>query len=121
MRKFLIRSLFLVLLLSAAESWALIKKDIITGKFVEKIWNPETLKFDTRELSEQELKELSEPKIEVKLPPTEAEKKYERILNACIVDKGVGLEGGYLLRALRATCEEIADDPSWFESFKYDK
>ena len=58
--------------------------------------------------------------IEVKLPPTEAEKKYKRILNACLTDKGVGLDRA-LIRALRATCVEIASDPSWFESFKYDK
>jgi|GEM_PF-4197954 len=120
MQKFLIRSLFLILLFSAAEGWALITTDTATGKFVEKTWNQETLQFDIRELSEQELKEQSEPKVEVKLPPTEAEKKYKRIYNACLIDKGVGLGRG-LLRALRATCDEIASDPSWFESFKYDK
>ena len=101
MQKFLVLSLFLVFLFGAA------------GAFIEENWNSETLKFDVRELLEAK----------VKLPPTEAEEKHERIFNACILDKGAGLDVANRLvsRALNTTCKEIAKEPSWLDSLKYEK
>ena len=51
----------------------------------------------------------------------EAKKKYDRIYNACLLDKssGVDLEISSIKTALKKTCESIAEDPSWLESLRY--
>ena len=45
--------------------------------------------------------------------------KYDRIYNACLLDKGVNVSNGSVIRALHEICKSIADDPSWLENFKY--
>jgi len=51
----------------------------------------------------------------------EAKRKYDKIYNACLLDKsdGVDMSVRSLERAVKTTCEEIAKDPSWLESLKY--
>jgi hypothetical protein len=51
-----------------------------------------------------------------------ARKKYERIFNACILDKSAGrdMPNHLVLRALNQTCREIAEEPSCLDSLKYD-
>ena len=51
-----------------------------------------------------------------------ARKKYERIYNACLIDKGKEVDMSVLdvRNAVKATCKDIAEDPSWWEELKYD-
>ena len=50
-----------------------------------------------------------------------AEKKYDRIYNACLIDKSSGLDMQVteLKEAVEETCKAIAEDPSWYEGWKY--
>ena len=51
----------------------------------------------------------------------EKQDKYERIYNACLLDKGadVDMSVSSLEKALKATCASIAKDPSFLENFRY--
>jgi len=51
----------------------------------------------------------------------EARQKYERIYNACLLDKSsdVDMQVSALRIAVEETCEAIAEDPSWYENWKY--
>ena len=51
-----------------------------------------------------------------------AKAKFEKIYNACLLDKSSGLDMQVesVEAAVKATCEAIAEDPSWMESLKYD-
>jgi hypothetical protein len=51
-----------------------------------------------------------------------ARKKYQGIYNACLLDKGKGVDMsvGAMREAAKDTCEAIAEDPSWLEELKYD-
>ena len=50
-----------------------------------------------------------------------AKKIYDKIYNACLLDKssGVDLQVNALKIAVEETCGAIATDPSWFEELKY--
>jgi len=50
-----------------------------------------------------------------------AKKKYNRIYNACLLDKSsdVDMQVNSLRRAVEETCKAIAEDPSWYEEMKY--
>ena len=52
----------------------------------------------------------------------EAKKKYDRIYNACLLDKGpdVDMQVNALRKAVEETCEAISEDPSFYESWKYE-
>ena len=49
------------------------------------------------------------------------EDKYERIYNACLLDKGsdIDMSVNSLERAVKTTCASIADDPSFLEGLRY--
>ena len=49
------------------------------------------------------------------------EDKYERIYNACLLDKGSDIERSVsgLERDLKTTCASIAEDPSFLEGLRY--
>jgi hypothetical protein len=52
----------------------------------------------------------------------EARQKYERIYNACLLDKSsdVDMQVSALRIAVEETCEAIAEEPSWYEeNWKY--
>ena len=53
----------------------------------------------------------------------EAKMKYDRIHNACLLDKssGVDMQVSSLRRAVEETCKSIANDPSWYDELKYFK
>ena len=53
----------------------------------------------------------------------EEKKKYEKIYNACLIDKsaGVDMQVSSLRRAVEETCAATADDPSWYDEIKYFK
>ena len=50
-----------------------------------------------------------------------AEKKHKKIFHACIVDKSasVDMQVGSVENAVLETCNAIANEPSWFDSLKY--
>ena len=49
-------------------------------------------------------------------------RRRERIYNACLLDKsdGVDMSVRSLEMALRETCEDISEDPSWLDRLWYD-
>ena len=49
-------------------------------------------------------------------------KKAKKIYNACILDKGsdVDMTVSTIRKTVEETCEAIAEDPSWWQSWKYD-
>ena len=71
-----------------------------------------------REEAERERKAKAERE---RVAREEAKKKYDRIYNACLLDKssGVDMQVTALRRAVEEMCEAIAADPSWYEELKY--
>ena len=67
--------------------------------------------------SEREKEEAREFKIRF-----EAIREHDRIYNACLLDKGpdVDMQVNALRKAVEETCEDIAWNPSWWQSWKYD-
>ena len=53
----------------------------------------------------------------------EEKEKYQRIYNACLLDKSkeVDMQVSAISEAVYKTCKDIAVDPSWYENFKYNK
>jgi hypothetical protein len=51
----------------------------------------------------------------------EARNKYQRIYNACLLDKSsdVDMQVNALRIAVEETCEGIAEEPSWYDNWKY--
>jgi len=51
-----------------------------------------------------------------------AKARYQRIFNACLLDKSADLDmqAKSIEDAVKATCGAIAEDPSWLESLQYD-
>lgn len=51
----------------------------------------------------------------------EIKNKYDRINSACLLDKSknVDMQVASIRRAVEFTCEAIAEDPSWWDEFKY--
>jgi hypothetical protein len=49
------------------------------------------------------------------------EKAYDTIYSACLVDKGsdIDMQVDVLKKAVMNECSSIAEDPTWFENFKY--
>ena len=64
-------------------------------------------------LAERELAEKKE---------RERKDKYDRIYNACLLDKGsdVDMNVSSLEIAVSKTCTSIAENPSWLETFKFE-
>ncbi|MAI41597.1 MAG: hypothetical protein CMP95_03980 [Gammaproteobacteria bacterium] len=52
----------------------------------------------------------------------EAIEKYDRIYNACLLEKssGVDMQVSSLRKAVEDTCVAIAAEPSWYQEWKYD-
>ena len=69
--------------------------------------------------AEQTKRKLAEDK--KRLAEEKARKKYQRIYNACLVDKGkeIDMSVGAMRNAVQATCKDIAEDPSWLEELRY--
>jgi preprotein translocase subunit SecF len=70
-------------------------------------------------------KEQKARKAQVKKENAEYQKASEKrrlIYNACYLDKSKGLDlsNREVRQSLRNVCDDIADDPSWVESMKYD-
>jgi len=50
-----------------------------------------------------------------------AQEKYNKIYNACLLDKssGADMQVSSIRSAVEETCESIAEDPSWYYEIKY--
>lgn len=84
------------------------------------VWeNGDYFGTETEWEAEQTKRKLAEEKKRV--AEEKARKKYERIYNACLLDKGkeVDMSVGAMREAVKATCKDIAEDPSWLEELKY--
>ena len=71
---------------------------------------------------ERKRKEEAERKEAARQIRLEAEKKAKTIYNACILDKSSDVDMTFpsIRRAVEETCEEISEDPSFLESWKYE-
>ena len=87
-----------------------------TGFWLDSVYfrtEAEWLAEQTKRNLAEEIKRVAEEK---------ARKKYERIYNACLLDKSKEVDMSVLVvrSAVKAACEDIAEDPSWLEELKYD-
>ena len=79
----------------------------------------------TRKAKEEADRKAREAKVELdakRKAREEARQKYDRIYNACLLDKSsdVDMQVSALRIAVEETCEAIAEDPSWYEeNWKY--
>ena len=91
------------------------------GTVEEGIWKDDEFLGTAAELEIAEKKRIAKEKQE-ELARQEKKHKYDRIYNACLLDKGsdVDMQVSSLERAVKDTCKSIAKKPSWFESMKYD-
>ena len=91
-----------------------------SGTIESGIWeNDEYL--GTREEATKIIKEREAKEERERIAREEAKKKYDGIYNACLLDKSsdVDMQVNSLRRAVEETCEAIAEDPSWYEEWKY--
>ena len=76
----------------------------------------------TRKTKEEADRKAREAKAETEWKAREeAKQKYNRIYNACLLDKSsdVDMQVSSLRIAVEETCEAIAKSPTWYQSFKY--
>ena len=66
--------------------------------------------------------EIKQKKHTEAVAKAKAKKKYDKIYNACILDKSgdLNMNVATVVFAVEKTCEEIAKDPSWFQKLKYE-
>ena len=85
------------------------------------MWKDDEFLGTVAELEIAEKKRIAKEKQE-ELVRQEKKDTYDRIYNACLLDKGsdVDMQVSSLERAVKDTCKSIAKKPSWFESMKYD-
>jgi len=85
------------------------------------VWNDGEFLGTVAELERAEKKRIAKEKQE-ELVRQEKKDKYDRIYNACLLDKSasVDMQVRDIRRAVIQTCISIAKNPSWFESMRYD-
>ena len=49
------------------------------------------------------------------------EKQSERIYDNCVIDKASDDPSSAVLKIIKRECQRIADDPSYWDKFKYSK
>ncbi len=79
-------------------------------------WKDDNFIKTAEQIKQERLREAEEEKQRI------AKKtKYDKIYNACILDKsdGVDMKAPDLRNALVKTCRDIANNPSYLESWKY--
>jgi len=89
---------------------------------VEKgVWKDDEFLGTVAELEIAEKKRIAKEKQE-ELVRQEKKDTYDRIYNACLLDKGsdVDMQVSSLERAVKDTCKSIAKKPSWLENLRYD-
>ena len=85
------------------------------------IWQKDVYVGTIVEIEKAEKERITAEKMRQRVKQ-EARDKYDRIYNACLLDKGasVDMQVSSLERALSNVCKGIAKDPSWLENMKYD-
>ena len=83
-------------------------------------WDNDTY-FGTKSAWDKKEKERKAKAERERLAREAAKKKYEKIYNACLLDKsaGIDMQVSSLRRAVEETCEFIAEDPSWLDNLRY--
>ena len=66
--------------------------------------------------------EIKQKKHTEAVAKAKAKKKYDKIYNACILDKSEDgdMDVATVVVAVKESCEEIARDPSWLQKLKYE-
>jgi len=96
----------------ATDASGLVKEGIFKdGKYLGTV-------AEVEKKEEQRLAELERERV----AKAAAQAKFQKIFNACLLDKSSGLDMQVksIEAAVKATCETIAEDPSWLESLQYD-
>ncbi|MDB0065377.1 hypothetical protein N9E93_03820, partial [Oceanospirillaceae bacterium] len=91
------------------------------GTVREGMWKDDEFLGTVAEWERAEKKRIAKEKQE-ELVRQEKKDKYDRIYNACLLDKGsdVDMQVSSLERAVKDTCKSIAKKPSWLENLRYD-
>ena len=91
------------------------------GTLEEGMWKNDEFFRTLTELVRAEKKRIAKEKQE-ELVRQEKKDKYDRIYNACLLDKGsdVDMQVSSLEKAVKDTCKSIAKKPSWLENLRYD-
>jgi hypothetical protein len=92
-----------------------------SGTVKEGVWKDGEFLGTVAEWERAEKKRIAKEKQE-ELVRQEKKDKYDRIYNACLLDKGsdVDMQVSSLERAVKDTCKSIAKKPSWLENLRYD-
>jgi len=93
----------------------------VEGTVTEVMWKDDEFLGTTAELERAEKKHIAKEKQE-ELVRQEKQDKYDRIYNACLLDKGsnVDMQVNSLEVAVKKTCASIAEKPSWLETLRYE-
>jgi hypothetical protein len=96
-------------------------KTYLDGTVKEGIWKDDEFFGTVAEFERAEKKRIAKEKQE-ELVRQEKKDKYDRIYNACLLDKSanVDMQVRDIYGAVIQTCISIAKNPSWFESMRYD-
>ena len=91
------------------------------GTVTEVIWKDDEFVGTIAELERAEKKHIAKEKQD-ELVRQEKKDKYDRIYNACLLDKGsnVDMQVNSLEVAVKKTCASIAEKPSWLETLRYE-
>ena len=90
------------------------------GSIKEGIWKDDNFLGTVAEVERAERMRIAKLKQEAQVR-REKEDKFDRIYNACLLDKAtdVDMTVSSLEKALKVTCESIAEDPSFLENLMY--
>lgn len=93
----------------------------VEGTVTEVMWKDDEFLGTTAELERAEKKHIAKEKQD-ELVRQEKQDKYDRIYNACLLDKGsnVDMQVNSLEVAVKKTCASIAEKPSWLETLRYE-
>ena len=92
-----------------------------SGGVEEGVFQDGTFLGTEAEVERKEKQRLAEQEAE-RILKAAAKAKFQKIFNACLLDKssGMDMQVKSIEAAVKATCETIAEDPSWLESLQYD-
>jgi hypothetical protein len=84
------------------------------------VWENDIYLGTKAELDQKERERVAREERE-RVAREEAANKTNRIYNACLLDKSqnVDMQVSSIRTAVEETCEAIAEDPSWWDEFKY--
>ena len=97
------------------------KMTYASGGVKEGVFQDGTFLGTEAEVERKEKRRLAQLEVE-RILKAAAKAKFQKIFNACLLDKssGMDMQVKSIEAAVKATCEAIAEDPSWLESLQYD-